>query len=113
MPLYNSVYQSLRRDTMHITSFEETRIRGEITVNTRKILFLSIPADKGWSAFVNGKQQDIIRLNGGLIGLILEPGTSTIELQFEHRAFTLSIIGSVVGLLAFGLLILGESRRQR
>ncbi|EJO5349482.1 YfhO family protein [Clostridium botulinum] len=57
-------------------------VKGNIKNNEKGILALNIPFCKGWSAKVDGKDQNLINVNGILTGLILEPGYHNIELNY-------------------------------
>ncbi|GAE03555.1 GtrA-like protein [Clostridium botulinum B str. Osaka05] len=57
-------------------------VKGNIKNNEKGILALNIPFCKGWSAKVDGEKQDLIKVNGILTGLVLEPGSHNIELKY-------------------------------
>ena len=105
-------YHKLTTDTLQISSFRNTNIKGNINLKSKKILFLSIPFDKGWHATVNGKVTDLQRVQWGLTGLVLDKGTHQIELSFTppYRKE-----GTIVSLIALGLFGLGLviSRRSK
>lgn len=63
------LFNALKADSLKITKFSETNITGNINLKTKKILYLSIPFDKGWHAVVNGKKADLQRVQWGLTGL--------------------------------------------
>lgn len=51
------------------TEYTETRISCHIEAKKGKMLFTSIPYEKGWRASVNGTPTDILPIGGGLIGI--------------------------------------------
>jgi len=106
--MYSSAIDSLRKDTMALTAFEPTHITGKISSKKEELLFLSIPYDKGWTSIVNGKPQNIILVDGGLMGLLLNKGENTIELKYANRYFTPTLIGSLIGLVLFLILLFAE-----
>lgn len=57
-------------------------VGGTIKNNEKGILTLSIPYSGGWSAKVDGKKQEIIKVNGVFSGLVLKPGSHKIELHY-------------------------------
>ncbi|HYV91005.1 MAG TPA: YfhO family protein [Chitinophagales bacterium] len=103
--LYTAAIDSLRKDTMVISSFQQTHIAGKISCAKKELLFLSIPSDKGWSASVNGNAQKIFIVDGGLIGLLLDKGENTIELIYTNRYFITSLICSLAGCVLFLILL--------
>jgi uncharacterized membrane protein YfhO len=68
-------------------------------------VFFSIPFDRGWSARVDGKDATLLRLNVGFMGLVLEPGTHTIALEFEPQYLAAGTGISLISMLAFAGLL--------
>ena len=104
-----------KTDTLQITGFSNKRITGTIDLKGTKLLFLSIPYDKGWHCKINGRQEDPVLCNVGFMGLYLEPGKNDIELSYKPPWFTQSLIASLAGLVVY-LVLAGlqyNSDRQR
>jgi uncharacterized membrane protein YfhO len=96
----------LRQDTLHITKFSQNNINGTIKVNNAKLLFFSIPYDKGWKAIIDGKWVKPMLCNIGFIGFLLDPGEHNIKLIYKPPYFFLSLIASITGLSIYiGLII--------
>lgn len=57
-------------------------VSGTIKNNEKGILALNIPFSKGWSAKVDGKKQELIKVNGVFTGLVLQPGNHKIQLHY-------------------------------
>ena len=68
-------------------------------------MFFSIPYDKGWSATVDGKRADLLLINTGFIGLILEKGPHTVDLRFTPPYRMEGAVVSLISLLAYGFLL--------
>ncbi|WP_274228595.1 GtrA family protein [Clostridium sp. 'White wine YQ'] len=66
-------------ENLHINGGD---IKATIKNDEKGIIALSIPYSKGWSAKVDGKKQDLIKVNGVFTGLVLEPGAHRIELTY-------------------------------
>jgi len=110
--LLNYTYQEfysdaavLKKDTLGITKFSQNNICGSIELDSSRVLFLSIPYDKGWHTIVDGKEVEPMLCNVGFIGLFLEPGKHEIELNFSPPFFKLSKILTIIGLLLYLSLI--------
>lgn len=99
-------------DTLQITRFTENRIEGKISPNARKLLFFSIPYDRGWSAKIDGKPADLYLCNIGFIGMTIEPGPHKIELSYLPVYFYQSMLVSILGLLIFTGAIFGRRFRK-
>lgn len=96
----------LKKDTLNITHFSQNSINGTIKLNTPKLLFFSIPYDKGWNAIIDNKKVKPLLCNIGFTGFLLEPGNHSIKLIYKPPYFTVSLILSIIGLLVYiGLII--------
>ena len=68
---------------LHQTGNSTERVSGKITLEKAKILCLTIPYSKGWTAYVDGNKTKIYQANSMYIGLPLEAGTHEIELVYK------------------------------
>ena len=70
-------------------------------------VFSEIYYKDGWKAFVDGKEQKIIKVNYLLRGLQLSPGKHKIEFVFDlpkfHKANTIALIGSILLIIGFAV----------
>ena len=92
-----------RRTAFNIRSFGQTRIDGRIQLNHRSVLVLQTPFDAGWRAFTNGRRAPVIRVDAGLLGVVLEGGEQTVELRYRPP---LLYAGAAVTLVACSILSL-------
>jgi uncharacterized membrane protein YfhO len=85
-----------------IDSFNDNRLTGNINLTERKIMFLPIPYNDGWRLIIDGKEAKILRINLDFIGVMLEAGSHSVELNFVPPGSTL---GNAITLAALGLLL--------
>ena len=90
-----------RQDTLSISRFSENRIQGTISSTTNKLLFFSIPYDKGWHAIIDGKPVQPMLCNLGFMGFFIDPGKHQVELFYRPPFFTLSLMLSIGGILLY------------
>ena len=103
----------LRKDSLHITSFKESDIKGDITLAAPGMLFFSIPYDEGWTAKINGTETKLHLIDCGLTGLKLPAGKSSVELSFEPRLMKKGGIISLFSILVFiGILVIERRSRK-
>jgi len=111
---YNQYVNELKKDSLTITQFKESDIKGDITVASPKILFFSIPFDEGWKATINNTDAKLYRVNAGLTGLKLPAGKSSVELKFEPRLMKKGLLVSIIALIVFiSLLIIDKMKNNK
>ena len=86
---------------MEMVSFSQNEIVGKITLEQGRMLFFTIPFDKGWKAKVDGIPAELQRMNIGFTGLMLAPGSHTIELAYQPAFWILGWVSSALSLLVF------------
>lgn len=74
--------QKLTENVLDDVKFGTNTVSGSISLDEDKVLVLSIPCQKGWSAYVDGKKAQIGRANYMYMALPLTAGEHTIELTF-------------------------------
>lgn len=104
-----AAYDALSQNTMAVTAFSDTHIKGNITVPEGSLIYTSIPYDEGWKVTLNGKQvspENLIALGNGLLCIKAEPGAYEIEFRFTPKGLILGIGISAVTLLALAALFI-------
>lgn len=61
----------------------DNEISGHITLEQDGYLYMAVPYSKGWRAFVDGKQQDILKVNDAFMAIPLPAGEY--EILFKYR----------------------------
>lgn len=93
----NDLQQS---EALNITEFKSNYIKANITVETdNKILYTSIPLDKGWTIKVDDKKVDKIEIFNSLIGIDVTKGEHVIEFSYIPRGLYAGVFVSLVSLL--------------
>ncbi len=91
-----------------------SRITGEITLAEPKFLVLAIPYSEGWSAYVDGAEQEVLRANTMFCALALSAGTHRIELRYRTPGLAAGMAVSGLGLSAWiGCLAVSGQRRKK
>ncbi len=98
-----------KQDTLSIGLWGQNDIKGTITVAGGKLLFFSIPYDKGWRATIDGKPASLLLVNIGFMGLPLEKGSHTVELTFTPQYFYQGLLVTIAGIVLYVLTMLAKS----
>ncbi len=95
-PMISETYEAVR-------DLEKNEFWNEIscTVDAKQgeYLVTSIPFDKGFSAFVNGKKVDVEVVNKAFVGLKLEAGENEIVIKYKAPLFDVGCMVTLFGLL--------------
>jgi hypothetical protein len=79
----------------------------------RSFLVVSQNWYPGWTAKVNGIQQPLMRVDGALMGLFLNPGVSKVEFRFRPRHFHWALFLTMISLLTLIFLSAAHWRVMR
>ncbi|MGI6021444.1 MAG: YfhO family protein, partial [Lachnospiraceae bacterium] len=115
-------YQVLAKAHMNEMSEEFTKdsdgFRSVITSASEKYAYFSIPDDKGWTAFVNGEETEIVD-SAGMMAVRIESGRNEIEFRYETVGLkegvmvtATAVIISAVYLIAFYLIKMIKRKRS-
>ena len=75
--------QTRKQDVLENLEIKANTIKGNVLLDQRKILVLSMAYSTGWRAYVDGREQPVLQTNGMFCGLELEPGEHQIELRYQ------------------------------
>lgn len=80
---FNDVYEELLRDELKLEKISDVYLSGEVVKNDeKKILFVSIPYNKGWTAKVNGVEQEILTVFKTFSAIEIPNGICNVELCY-------------------------------
>ena len=100
----------LKKDVLNVIEMTGDKLTGNINLKSDKLLFLSIPFDKGWSAYVNDKKVEILKVNLGFMGLYLKRGDNRVELKYVPPYMTTGIIITLLSILIVIITILSKNK---
>lgn len=81
------------------TSFSSNNITGTVNNDKNAVLFFSIPYDKGWSIYVDGKKSELLKVNYGFIGAYLKEGKHNVVLKYQLPYVKISLAISTMGIV--------------
>lgn len=115
--IYEEPYETLKAQTEKNSGLSQLDIEGSsvemVYENVEKAPYLTtaIPFERGWRASVNGKDVDVLKANYGFAAIPLEKGKNEISFSYRPPFFKLSLIVSVLSLVASLFLLFGRRRR--
>ena len=96
-----NAYNSLSKNTLNVSSYSDTSIKGTISSKENCYLYSSIPYDDGWSVYVDGKKAETFEIGGTLLAIELTAGNHQIEYKYTPSGLVYGI--AVTAITAFGL----------
>lgn len=103
---WQQAYEKLASQQLEVTDYTSTSVDGTIDVKEAGLMFTSIPYDKNWHLYVDGKETEIEPLwNGSFVSVSLPQGTHTIHLEYKQRGLIPGIVISVIAALVLGYLL--------
>ena len=103
----DKAFNNLNNNQLIVQEYHDGYVKGTIDVpEDRNLLFTSIPYDKGWSVWVNGKKGDIIPIfNKAFLAVALpEKGENVVEFRFKAIGAETGIIMSLMTLIILVLI---------
>ncbi len=113
LSVYSLMIDSLKQNTFEITKFKNKRIDGNVKIDKAGFLFFSIPYDKGWKVYVNGKEQKIIPSNIGFFSVYLNSGEYKLTLKYRPPYFKITLLVASLALVILLLIILLMHKKQK
>ena len=77
-----SVYDLLTPNSMELTKWTDTEIRGRIDSDRSGLLYFSIPYDAGWTIKVDGREAEPYKIFDTFLSVHLSAGTHEIEMEY-------------------------------
>lgn len=102
---------SLKENYLKNTEFAANKITGTIELGSDKLLCLTIPFSKGWSAYVDGKKTEILCTNTMYSGILLNKGSHFIELRYFTPGLKAGLLCSLLGVIFLILMKMGRYNR--
>lgn len=96
---YISAVERLRTNAVQNITIASDCLEGAIVCDKRGVVGVSIPFSEGWSAFVDGKEVDVFRMNGSFLGIVIEEGNHSIRFEYKSPWLREGIYLSVLTLL--------------
>ena len=105
-------YEFLDQNRLTLTEFSDTHFKGTVNADTGRVLYMSVPYEKGWTVYVDGKKANLIRLYDAMCGVNLEAGAHEIEMRYSPQGFIPGACISVISLAGLVLLYVLERRKK-
>lgn len=85
--IMEQVLSELDDEGFNVTEYSDTCVKGNITAKESGVMYTSIIYDKGWKAYVDGKEVEISSIKGALLTVPVTEGEHTIELRYTPEGY--------------------------
>ncbi len=109
----NAGYAALADEKLRLTEFSDTSFTGVVTANADGQLYLSVPYEEGWTAYVDGKKTEVVPMFDAICSVPLTAGTHTVTMKYSPKGFIPGLIISISGVALLVVLYLLERRRAK
>lgn len=112
--VYASMLGKLGDEELNVTSYDETRVKGEVNALSDGTLFITMPYSEGWTAKIDGKESEIKGIGDALIGIPVTAGHHTVELAYVPRYFGAGVAASLACIaVAAALIFLPKLKKKK
>ncbi len=109
---FEKAYCAVADEQLRIKRFKDTDILGSVEAKRDGIMFLSIPYEKGWSVYIDGKKAETFKLLQAVLGVRVPAGRHDIELKYTPEGFPLGVTISLLSFVLFVFCIICDRRRR-
>ena len=92
-----------RASACRVFQMTNSGFHAEIDLGKEDLVFFSVPYDDGFTAYVNGQETDILRVDEGLMAVLAPAGENTIDFVYQADGFSLASKVSLAGLAVFAV----------
>jgi len=101
--------------TARLVRYENQRVVIDASLNDAGILVLADSYYPGWKAYVDGKEEKILRANLFFRAVSLSTGRHTVEFRYEPRSFAIGLaisVGTVIVLIITSVIFYLRGRKR-
>ena len=112
MEKYDKSIQNLKKTEFNVTVCDKDYIRGTINNEKSGVLQISTSYSKGWKAYVDGKETEVMKVNTGFIGIGLDKGEHEIYFKYNTPYLKIGTSITVIGILILIIIIIRSRKRK-
>ena len=106
---YTEAIRKIKENPVEVSSYKN-KVTVNYKVKNETSIFFTIPYDRGWSAYQNGKKLQIQQAQTGFMKIDVPEGEGTITLSFIPKGF---VVGASCSLIAIIVFIFYDIQRKK
>jgi uncharacterized membrane protein YfhO len=114
MKYYKQQVAELNKSTLQNVTQRNNKIEGDITLEKKGIMVLSIPFSKGWRGYVDGEKVELLKGNVMFTALPLDIGEHHVILKYQTPFLKEGFFISIMAFLVFiGIIIYNKALKKK
>lgn len=114
MEVFSEYFRALSRETFETEKFSDTGFLGSVSNGSgRNYMLFTIPYEKGWKAYVDGKEAEAQVGLGIFLAVKIPPGTHKVELRYIPEGYKVGLLLTGASLVCTGFWIFYRRYRSR
>ena len=105
-------YAKLSEHAIDLSEAKDGYLKGTIDAGEGGTMFIAVPYDEGWSAYVDGKKVKINKVQTAFMGIELSAGTHDIELKYTAPGFWPGMLLTMAAWCVFVFLLMSNKARN-
>lgn len=106
-------YGLLNDEALNVSKHTSTKIEGTINVKSDGTFTSSIPYEKGWTLYVDGKKTETFDVMGVFLAADMSAGEHTVKLVYSPQGFVPGMVAFVLALAGFAALCIFDMRKKK
>lgn len=111
--VFNDTIDTLKSNGLNIESYSDTHFYGTMTLDNDMSVFTTIPYDKNWRVYIDGKRIETYEVVESMLGFDAPSGEHTVELRFAPLEFYIGLSCTVIGIGALVTLGILDSKKRK
>lgn len=109
---FELIIEKLKENQLNVTKKEKNILEGNIKINEDdSLMMLTIPYEKGWNIYVDGKKVKYEEVYDTFVGIKLDKGYHEIKMKFRSPGIITGSIMTLIGILILTHQIYKEQKR--
>lgn len=113
MENYTECAQERAENTLQDVQIVNNGFEGNISLSEPQLLFVSVPYSEGFTAYVDGKETEILRANTFGMALSLSEGEHHIEFRYHTHGLGLGAVMSLTGFAVFTVIAVTNRKKKK
>ena len=101
---FYAAYDRLSQNAMNIYKFSDTDIRGSITADKDGVLYTSVPYDKGWKLYIDGKPTGTKPFQNAFVSAEITKGRHEVRFEYIPAGYREGLILSFICFIIIAVL---------